>query len=144
MEEPRRPHRRKQQAKLSWIAARPTTRSYRAYLLKEQLRQVFAPGGAERIQLLDRWLHWAAPLPHPSPSSTWPAACAATATTSTTPSTHNLCQRPVESVNTKIRLLTRIAYGFNSAEPLIALAMLDLGGHRPALPGRTKHPRISQ
>jgi Transposase len=41
-----------------------------------------------------------------------------------------------ESMNTKIRLLTRIAFGFRSAQALIALAMLALGGHRPALPGR--------
>jgi hypothetical protein len=33
-------------------------------------------------------------------------------------------------------VLTRIAFGFHSAEALIALAMLALGGHRPALPGR--------
>ncbi|MBD9329856.1 transposase, partial [Mycobacterium tuberculosis] len=50
----------------------------------------------------------------------------------------------IESTNTKIRLLTRIAFGFRSPEALIALAMLALGGRRPALPGRTKHPRISQ
>ena len=43
----------------------------------------------------------------------------------------------VESVNTKIRLLTRVAFGFHSPEPLIALAMLNLGGYRPDLPGRT-------
>ena len=42
----------------------------------------------------------------------------------------------VESVNTKIRLITRIAFGFHSPEPLIALAMLHLGGYRPTLPGR--------
>jgi hypothetical protein len=36
----------------------------------------------------------------------------------------------------KIRLLTRLAFGFRSPEALIALAMLALGGHRPALPGR--------
>jgi len=42
----------------------------------------------------------------------------------------------IESTNTKIRVLTRIAYGFKSPEALIALAMLALGGHRPALPGR--------
>jgi transposase len=29
-----------------------------------------------------------------------------------------------------------MAFGFHSAEALIALAMLTLGGHRPALPGR--------
>src|SRR6202171_4043205 len=57
---------------------------------------------------------------------------------------HGLSQGLIESTNTKIRLLTRIAFGFRSPEALIALAMLALGGHRPALPGRTKHPRISQ
>ena len=43
----------------------------------------------------------------------------------------------VESTNTKIRVLTRIAFGFHSAAALIALAMLSLGGYRPDLPGRT-------
>jgi transposase len=42
----------------------------------------------------------------------------------------------VESMNTKIRLITRMAFGFKSATALIALAMLSLGGHRPHLPGR--------
>lgn len=42
----------------------------------------------------------------------------------------------IESTNTKIRLITRIAFGFKSPDALIALALLSLGGHRPALPGR--------
>ncbi len=41
-----------------------------------------------------------------------------------------------ESVNTKLRLLTRMAYGFRSTDNLIALCLLDRGGHRPDLPGR--------
>ena len=41
-----------------------------------------------------------------------------------------------ESVNTKIRRITRVAFGFKSPDALIALAMLNLGGHRPTLPGR--------
>lgn len=49
---------------------------------------------------------------------------------------HNLSNGLIESINTKIRLITRIAFGFKSAEALIALALLNLGGHRPALPGR--------
>ena len=56
---------------------------------------------------------------------------------------HGLSNARIESVNTKIRLLTRIAFGFRSPTALIALAMLSLGGHRPALPGRT-HPQINQ
>jgi hypothetical protein len=34
----------------------------------------------------------------------------------------------VESTNTKIRLITRRSFGFHSPAPLIALAMLSLGG----------------
>lgn len=42
----------------------------------------------------------------------------------------------VESTNTKIRTLTRVAFGFCSATPLIDLAMLALGGTRTTLSGR--------
>lgn len=49
---------------------------------------------------------------------------------------HQLSNGLIESTNTKIRLITRMAYGFHSADALIALAMLNLGGHRPALPDR--------
>jgi transposase len=49
---------------------------------------------------------------------------------------HNMSNALIESTNTKIRLLTRIAFGFRSPEALIALAMIALGGYRPALPGR--------
>jgi transposase len=34
----------------------------------------------------------------------------------------------IESTNTKIRVLTRIAFGFTKPEALIALAKLALGG----------------
>ena len=49
---------------------------------------------------------------------------------------HGLSNGRIESVNTKIRLITRIAFGFANPDALIALAMLTLGGHRPTLPGR--------
>jgi len=49
---------------------------------------------------------------------------------------HGLSQGLVESTNTKIRLLTRIAFGFHGHEPLIALALLALGRYPPRLPGR--------
>ena len=49
---------------------------------------------------------------------------------------HDLSNARVESTNTKMRLLTRIAFGFHGPEPLIALAMLSLGGTPPVLPGR--------
>ena len=43
----------------------------------------------------------------------------------------------VESTNTKIRVLTRVAFGFRSPDALIAMAMLAVGGVCPDLPGRT-------
>ena len=45
-------------------------------------------------------------------------------------------KRPHRIGQRKIRLITRIAFGFKNVDALITLAMLSLGGHRPALPGR--------
>jgi len=108
---------------------------FRAYLLKEQLRQVFALKGAEGIALLDAWLKWAQRSRLPSfiklARSIREHRAGIDAAL-----THGLSNARVESVNTKLRLLTRIAFGFRSAEALIALAMLDLGGLCPPLPSR--------
>ena len=49
---------------------------------------------------------------------------------------HHLSNALVESTNTKLRVLTRMAYGFSEPEHLIALALLDRGGYCPSLPGR--------
>ena len=125
----------RQAAKLADIA-NTNQRLYRAYLLKEQLRQVFALKGAAGIALLERWLQWARRCQIPSfiklaKSITIHRAGIEAALT------HGLSNARVESVNTKLRLLTRIAFGFRSAEALVALAMLDLGGLCPPLPERT-------
>lgn len=45
----------------------------------------------------------------------------------------------LEGDNTKLKLLTRLAYGFHSHKPLIALAMMKLGGLCPPLP----RPRLT-
>jgi len=124
----------RQGAKLALIA-KTNVRLYRAYLLKEQLRQVFALKGADGIALLDHWLKWARRCRIPSfvklaKSITEHRAGIEAALT------HGLSNARVESVNTKLRLLTRIAFGFRSPDALIALAMLDLGGLCPPLPGR--------
>lgn len=47
---------------------------------------------------------------------------------------HGVVVAAVPWAATKIRLLTRIAFGFHSARALIALAMLSLGGLCPPLP----------
>jgi transposase len=50
---------------------------------------------------------------------------------------HDLSNARVEAMNTRLRLLTRMAFGFRKPEALIALAMLSLGGYCPPLPGRS-------
>jgi transposase len=97
---------------------------------------VFTVKGAEGMEALDRWQSWAARCRIPAFVAlgrrirTHRAAIDAALT-------HNLSNALVESTNTKIRLLQRIAFGFKSVDALIALAMLCLGGFRPSLPGRT-------
>ena len=124
----------RQAAKLADIAA-TNNRLYRAYLLKEQLRQVFALKGATGIALLDAWLKWARRCRIPS-FVKLAKSITAHRTGIEAALTHGLSNARVESVNTKLRLLTRIAFGFRSPEALVALAMLDLGGLCPPLPDR--------
>ncbi|WBP91901.1 transposase [Kitasatospora cathayae] len=49
---------------------------------------------------------------------------------------HSMSNGLAESMNTRVRLIARMAFGFKDPAALIALAMLSLGGHRPHLPGR--------
>jgi transposase len=131
----------KQRDKLAWIA-KTNPRLHRAYLLKEGLRYVFTVKGEPGKIALDRWLSWARRCRIPAfvhlAQRITPIRDKIHAALD-----HGLSNALIESVNTKIRLLTRIAFGFRSPDALIALAMLSLGGHRPVLPGRT-NPRISQ
>jgi hypothetical protein len=46
---------------------------------------------------------------------------------------YNMSNGRVESVNGRIRLITRVAFGSASPQALTALAMLRLGGARPTL-----------
>ena len=124
----------RQSQKLAWIA-KTDTRLYRAYLLKEGLRHVFSVKGQDGKDALDKWISWARRCRIPifvelarrivKHRDTIDAAL-----------DHGLSQGLIESTNTKIRVLTRIAFGFHNPAALIALAMLALGGHRPTLPGR--------
>jgi transposase len=124
----------RQQAKLATIE-RVNRRLYRAYLLKEQLRLVFHSEPDEAVTLLDAWLVWARRCRIPSflklakTITENKAGIVATLT-------HRLSNARIEALNTTLRLICRRAYGFHTAQALIALAMLTLGGLRPPLPGR--------
>lgn len=124
----------RQGAKLAWVAA-TNKRLYRAYLLKEQLRQVFVLKGDAGVALLRRWLAWASRSQLPAfvelarrIRKNLAGIDAAL--------TEGLSNALVESTNTKLRVLTRMAFGFKKPEHLIALALLDRGGYCPPLPGR--------
>jgi transposase len=124
----------RQRGKLASVA-KTNARLYRAYLIKEQLRLVFHLEGAEARRLLRHWLGWAARCRIPAfvelGTKIRRHLDAIHATLD-----HGLSNGLVESTNTKIRLLTRTAFGFRSPEALIALALLDRGGYCPPLPGR--------
>jgi transposase len=124
----------KQTAQLAWIAT-SSPRLHRAYLLKEGLRHVFKLGGDAGKHALKAWLTWA------SRSRIGVFVQLARRIRRHLPAIHatldhGLTNARIEAVNTKIRLITRIAYGFHDPHALIALAMLTLGGYRPPLPGR--------
>jgi transposase len=124
----------RQRGKLARVA-QVNQHLYKAYLLKEELRLVFKLKGPRAVALLDAWLVWARRCRIPAfvklarSITDHRAGIQATLL-------HGLSNGLVESVNTKLRLLTRIAFGFRSPDALIGLAMLALGGLCPSLPGR--------
>ena len=125
----------RQEAKLGWIE-KTHPYLYRAYLLKEGLRTAFKLKGDDGKHALDPLAIVGRPLPDPrihrtrakDPPDTCPSIHATL--------DHGLSNGLIESVNTKIRVITRMAFGFHNPTALIGLAMLALGGLRPALPGR--------
>ena len=112
---------------------RTNKRLYRAYLLKEQLRQIYRVPAGAAIALLDGWLAWARrcrlqPFRKLARTITEQRAGIVAAIK------HRLSNARVEAINTQIRLITRRAFGFHSPDALIALAMLSLADLCPPLP----------
>jgi transposase len=108
-------------------------RLYRAYLLKEQLRQTYRLPATAAIALLDGWLAWARrcrlePFRKLARTVTEQRAGILAAIE------HRLSNARVEAINTQIRLITRRAFGFHSPDALIAPAMLSLADLCPPLP----------
>ena len=122
----------RQAAKLSSVQ-KTNARLYRAYLLKEQLRQIYRLPAEQAIGLLDEWIAWArrcrlASFVKLAQTITKQRAGIVAAIE------HGLSNARVEAINTQIRMITRRAYGFHSPGALIALAMLSLAGLCPPLP----------
>jgi len=122
----------RQQTKLADIQ-RTNARLYRAYLLKEQLRQIYRLPVEQAIRLLDAWIAWARrcrlrPFVKLARTITQQRARIEAAIR------HGLSNARVEAINTQIRLMTRRAFGFHTPDALIALAMLSLADLCPPLP----------
>ena len=124
----------RQRAQLDWIA-KTDPRLWRAYLLKEGLRYTFAVKGEAGKIALDRWANWARRSRIPAFVQLQRRIAVHREAIDVALDT-GLSQGLIESTNNKIRLLTRVAFGFHGHEPLVALAMLALGSHPPRLPGR--------
>lgn len=109
---------------------------YRGYLLKEQLRYVFRGGSVSTAKsLLGGWLAWAKRCRLPEFTRV------AKTVQGFQPLIWNtldagLSNAVLEATNNHLRLLTRRAYGFHSAQALIAMSELTVGGLCPPLPGR--------
>ena len=124
----------RQQLKLSRIQ-HLNHRLYRAYLLCQQLRQIYRVPAQDALVLLDAWLKWARrcrlePFVKVARRITEQRERVEAAIT------NKLSNAAVEQVNTQIRLITRRGFGYHSPWAVIALAMLSLGGLCPPLPDR--------
>ena len=126
---------RRQRGKLATIA-KTNSPLYRAYLMKEQLRLAIRTKGVLSLTMLDSWLAWAQRCRIPAfvelgrkIRRRLPGIEAAML--------HKVSNALVESTNTKLRVLHRMAFGFRDPEHLITLALLDRGGYCPPLPGRS-------
>lgn len=123
-----------QRARLDWIA-KTDPRLWRAYQLKEGLRAVLRLPANEADEALHTWCRSARRCQIPQfvdlarmvADQHGPILAAIE---------HNLSNAISESVNTRIRLRNRIAFGIKDPDALISLLMLTLSGHTPALPGR--------
>jgi len=130
------PHRLTERQKLKLAHIQQTNKPlYRAYLLAQQLREIYRVPFEHATALLDAWIKWA-----------WrcrlePFRRLAKTITEQRPGIdaairHGLSNARVEQINTQIRLITRRGFGFHSPHAVIALAMLSLGGLCPPLPER--------
>jgi transposase len=110
-------------------------RLYRAYLLAQQLRQIYRVGLDHAIALLDARLKRARrcrlqPFVRLARTITEQRSRIEAAIQ------HELSNARVEQVNTQLRLIARRAFEFHSYQAAISLAMLALANLCPPLPGR--------
>jgi len=126
-------HLSEQQLETLTVLQRENRRLYRAYLLKEQLRAIYAAPPAEAARLLEAWLRWASrsklkPFVRLArPLREHKAGVLAAIEL-------GLSNSRLEALNSKVRLISHRSFGFHTAEPLIALIYLCCGAVSVQLP----------
>lgn len=116
-----------QHAKLVWIA-KTEPRLHAPISPREGLRHVVVFKGQAGIEALDRWCSRARRCRIPAFIDLVHRTLRHRATIMATLE-HGLSNAPIESTNTKTRLVTRMALGSHGLEPVIALAMLSHGSY---------------
>jgi len=106
---------------------------YRAYLISQQLHEIYRVTYQEAVELLDAWLAWARRCRLP-PFVKLAKTITEQRSGIEAAIQNGLSNARIEQVNTQLRLIARRAYGFHTPEALIALGMLTLGGLCPLLP----------
>ena len=110
-------------------------RLYRAYLLAQQLREIYRVGAEDALVLLEAWLRWARRC-RLEPFRKLARRITEQRDRVEAAFTNGLSNARVEQINTQLRLIIRRGFGYHSQDAVIALAMLSLGGLCPPLPGR--------
>ncbi len=110
-------------------------RLFRAYLLKEGIRNVFQYTHEAAVPELNKWLAWAQRCRIPEfVELSKKIRRHQEAILSTIK--NELSNARIEAVNNKIKVTIRMGYGFRNIDNLIALVKLKCGGFDISLPGR--------
>jgi transposase len=119
--------------------AKVNKRLYRAYLLKEALRELYAQPAHRAAEYLDRWLAWASRSRLP-PFVKLARTIRSHKAGVLAAVVFGLSNGRLEGLNTKVRLLSHRAFGFHSADALLALVYLCCSGIKLRLPSDRRYP----
>ena len=121
------------------VLAKVNTRLYRAYLLKEALRDLYAQPAHRAAAYLDRWLTWASRSRlRPFVKLARTVRCHKAGILAAI--VYGLSNGRLEGLNGKVRLLSHRAFGFHSADALLALVYLCCSGIELSLPSDRRYP----
>jgi transposase len=115
--------------------ARINSPLYKAYLMKEQLREIYQSGPGRGKKLLAGLISWCSRCRIPEFAALGRTLRRFRDLIWNTLETGTTNAR-VEATNTHLRSLTKRAYGFHSPQALISMASLTRGGLCPPLPRR--------